>query len=111
MCQIASYVGHDDGSPEINSGSLHRFLAEAVWYPWALLPSASLTWQPIDDSRAMATLAAGDTTVSLEFRFSPNGEVTDIYTPARWGKFDGRYAKAAWEGHFAVTRDAMNLWR
>jgi hypothetical protein len=49
----------------------------------------------------MATLAAGDTTVSLEFRFSPNGEVTGIYTPARWGKFGGQYAKAAWEGHFA----------
>ena len=26
-------VGGDAGTPEMNSGSLHRFLAEAVWYP------------------------------------------------------------------------------
>ncbi len=31
-------VGHDGGTPEMNAGSLHRFLAEAVWYPWALRP-------------------------------------------------------------------------
>jgi hypothetical protein len=102
-------IGHDDGSPEISSGSLHRFLAEAVWYPWALRPSAFLTWQPIDESRAMATLATQDAAVSLEFRFSQDGEVTGIHTPARWGRFRGRYAKAAWEGHFGryTRRDGV----
>jgi hypothetical protein len=29
------------------------------------------------------------------------GEVTGIFTPGRWGSFDGRYAQLAWEGHFA----------
>ncbi|WP_425532220.1 DUF6920 family protein [Aromatoleum anaerobium] len=33
-------VASDRDKPELNSGSLHRYLAEAVWYPTALLPSA-----------------------------------------------------------------------
>ena len=88
------------GNLEMNSGSLHRFLAEAVWYPSALLPSPQLTWAPIDDARAVATLANGATRVSLEFRFNSDDEVDGIYTPARWGSFGGAYEQVAWEGKF-----------
>lgn len=88
------------GNVEMNSGSMHRFLAEAVWYPSALLPSAHLTWTPVDDSRALATLTDGATTVSLEFRFNSENEVTSIYTPGRWGFFEGGYKQVAWEGKF-----------
>ena len=35
------------GRLEMNSGALHRYLAEAVWYPTALLPSANLRWSAI----------------------------------------------------------------
>ena len=31
-------------TPEMNSGALYRFLAEAVWYPPALVPSQRLRW-------------------------------------------------------------------
>jgi hypothetical protein len=94
-------VAHDAGTPEMNSGSLHRFLAEAVWYPWALLPSDTLNWHGIDDRRALATLTVHGTQVSLEFRFAEGGEVEAIYSPGRWGRFDGAYAKIPWEGHFS----------
>jgi len=94
-------LGHDAGSPQINSGSLHRFLAEAVFYPWALLPSSALKWTPIDESRALATLTVGATEVSLEFRFEPGGQVGSVYTPARWGRFDRAYRQVPWQGHFA----------
>lgn len=87
-------------TPEMNSGSLHRFLAEAVWYPWALLPRWQLQWEAVDDARAIATLSAGSTTVSLEFRFASSGEVVSIYTPGRWGRFGKRYEQVPWEGHF-----------
>ncbi|MGB6054575.1 MAG: DUF6544 family protein [Burkholderiaceae bacterium] len=93
-------VGSAGGNMEMNSGSLHRFLAEAVWYPTALLPSAHLRWDPIDEARALATLKQGDISVSLEFRFNRNNEVTDIYTPGRWGSFDGGYRQVGWEGRF-----------
>lgn len=94
-------VGHDSGTPEMNSGAMHRFLAEAVWYPWALLPSEHLQWTSLDANRALATMTAEGVTVELEFRFADSGEVLGIYTPARWGSFGGRYAQAAWEGHFS----------
>jgi len=88
------------GTVEMNAGSLHRFLAEAVWYPTALLPSATLQWSPIDDHRATARLTDRGTSVALEFRFAGTGEVTGIYTPARWGAFPGGYERRPWEGHF-----------
>ncbi len=89
------------GNPEMNSGALHRFLAEAVWYPTALLPSQSRRWEPIDDLRALAILEQGDVGVSLEFRYNRNDEVVGIFTPGRWGSFDGGYRQVAWEGRFS----------
>jgi hypothetical protein len=93
-------LASETGAPEMNSGALHRYLAEAVWYPTALLPGNGLVWSPMDNKSAMATLTNSGTTVSLEFRFSEVGEVTGIYTPGRWGKFDGEYKQVPWEGHF-----------
>jgi hypothetical protein len=93
-------VASESGVPELNSGALHRYLAEAVWYPTALLPLSGVTWTPIDDQAALATLTDHGTMVSLEFRFNNVGEVTGIYSPGRFGRFDGRYKKVPWEGHF-----------
>ncbi|MEX0870550.1 MAG: DUF6544 family protein [Aquisalimonadaceae bacterium] len=96
-------------NPEMNSGALHRYLAEAVWYPTALLPSANLQWSAIDDNTALATLTDNGVTVSLVFRFNGADEVTGIYTSARWGTFDGGYRQVPWEGHFRkyVNRGGM----
>jgi len=102
-------VAHASATPEVNSGSLHRFLAEAVWYPWALMPSDHLSWAPIDDTRALATLSVHGTSVSLEFRFARSGEVSGIFTPARWGRFGARYLQAAWEGEFRDYREFDGL--
>ena len=88
------------GTPEMNAGSLHRFLAEAVWYPVALLPGPALQWSPIDSARALATLTDRGISVSLEFTFADTSEVTGIYTPGRWGTFGGGYEQRPWEGHF-----------
>jgi hypothetical protein len=93
------------GGLEMNSGSLHRYLAEAVWYPSALLPSSQLQWTHIDATKALATLTNDRVSVSLEFRFANSGEVTGIYTPARWGTFEGGYRQVPWEGHFREYRE------
>ena len=93
------------GGLEMNSGSLHRYLAEAVWYPSALLPSSQLQWTPIDATKALATLTNDRASVSLEFRFGESGEVTGIYTPARWGTFAGGYKQLPWGGHFRDYQD------
>ena len=93
-------MAQEQGRAELNSGALHRYLAEAVWYPTALLPSAGVRWRPIDKNRAVATLTDSGIAVSLEFRFNDAGEATGIYTPGRWGRFDGKYALTPWEGRF-----------
>lgn len=103
-------IGHDAGTPELHEGALHRFLAEAVWYPWALLPRPALSWQALDARRALATLRAGAGAVALEFRFGAEGEVTGVHTPARWGRFGGSYRQLAWEGRFADWHDAQGVW-
>jgi hypothetical protein len=93
-------VAAQNGGFEVNSGSLHRYLAEAVWYPTALLPSRTLHWTAIDSTKALATLTDAGVTVSLEFWFNDIGEVTGIYSPGRWGTFGGEYRQARWEGRF-----------
>jgi hypothetical protein len=97
-------VGGATGNPELTSGALHRYLAEAVWYPAALLPSERLSWSAIDEFTALATLKDGATEVSLEFRFADDGEVESVFTPGRWGIFDGEYRQKPWEGHFSNYR-------
>lgn len=101
LLQSALRVGADGGTPEMDSGALHRFLAEAVWYPWALLPSDRLRWEPLDAQRALAILTCRGTTVALEFRFASSGEVSGIHAQARWGSFQGGYRQVPWEGHFS----------
>jgi len=97
-------VASASGDPELNSGALHRYLAEAVWYPTTLLPQSGVIWTPVNDQSAMATLVDGGTEVSLEFRFNDAGEVTGIYTPGRFGRFDGTYKQLPWEGRFRDYR-------
>ncbi|MBW1996828.1 MAG: hypothetical protein JRJ29_02560 [Deltaproteobacteria bacterium] len=43
------------GTPEMAHGELMRFLAEAAWFPTALLPSQGVQWEPADDFSAKAT--------------------------------------------------------
>jgi hypothetical protein len=99
----------DHDVPELNAGALHRFLAEAAWYPSALLPSAGVCWSPIDEARALATLEDSGISVSLEFRFSAAGDIESVYTPGRWRRVSGVYRPCAWEGRFSDHRSTGGL--
>ena len=88
------------GRTDLASGALHRYLAEAVWLPTALLPGAGVTWEPIDDNAARATLTDSGVSVSLDFRFNEKGEIVSVYTPARYRDVNGKGVPTPWEGHF-----------
>ncbi|WP_456377150.1 DUF6920 family protein [Thiolapillus sp.] len=94
-------IAAETGTPELNLGTLHRYLAEAVWCPTALLPQSGVAWAAIDEQSALATLRIHDLSVSLEFRFNQMGEVTSIFTPGRFARIDGKYQQLPWEGRFA----------
>jgi hypothetical protein len=73
-----------EGTPTLASGALQRYLGEAAWLPTALLPRQGVTWTAIDDTRALASIAAGGTTVSLEFRFDAEGRNVSVFAPDRF---------------------------
>ena len=93
-------VDADGGDEKLAQGALLRFLAESVWQPTALLPSEYLSWSPIDENRALATLMDANVTVSLEFIFNEKGEVTGIFSPERFKEVGGEYKKFSWAGRF-----------
>ena len=103
---LASLMGlrqlvHVEGTPDIAAGALHRYLAEAAWFPTALLPSAGVVWTPLDDSSARATLTVGATTVSLDFHFDADGLVQSVFTPERARDVDGRSIPTPWQGRWS----------
>src|ERR1700682_2822494 len=55
------------GTPHIGGGELMGCLAEAAWYPTAVLPSQGVQWKAVDDFSAKATVKDGETAVTLLF--------------------------------------------
>ena len=87
------------GGQELSSGALQRYLAEAVWFPTALLPSDRMQWSEIDAGKALAKLTDAGNEVSLEFSFNDAGEVTRIFTPGRYQYVKGKYEITPWLIH------------
>src|SRR5690606_180888 len=48
-----------------------------------MLPEEDLSWTAVDDSTAIATLEDGDLVASARFRFSAQGDVTEVLVPDR----------------------------
>jgi hypothetical protein len=92
-------VVRQGGTPEMAAASLQRYLAEAVWFPTALLPSAGVRWTAVDDSTARATLADGGTTASVDFHFGHHGEIVGVATE-RYRAVDDAQVLTLWVGRF-----------
>lgn len=104
-------VADSRGAGEIARGELMRFLAEAAWYPTALLPSQGVHWEAVDDQSARATLKDGDLSVTLLFRFNRDGLVDTVRAEARGRMVSGTVVPTAWQGRFwnYVARDGMRV--
>lgn len=87
---------NQSGRRELDAGALQRYLAEAVWFPTALLPRDNLRWDALDDHRARATLTDRQTSVSLEFRFNDAGDVMEVFAPDRYAETHGHYEPKPW---------------
>ncbi|MBV0924526.1 hypothetical protein KTS45_09980 [Halomicroarcula limicola] len=96
-------------TPELAAGELSRYLAEAVWFPTALLPANGIEWEPIDDDAARATLTHDGTTVSLVFRFDEANLVDRVVAEDRFRAVGDGFERAKWTGRFAdyERRDGM----
>lgn len=92
-------VASAQDTPEMAAGELMRFLAESVWLPTALLPSAGVSWTPVSDTIARATLTDGANAVSLDFHFGTRGEI-DRVEGLRYRDVNGTLVRTRWVGHF-----------
>jgi hypothetical protein len=64
----------DAQGPEIDQGTMLRYLAEICWFPAAALHPA-ISWQGIDDHSAIATFEWQGRTVQGTFRFNTEGDL------------------------------------
>lgn len=88
------------GTRTMAEGELMRFLAEATWYPTALLPSQGVHWQPVDDHSASATLTDGDVSVTLQFTFNEAGLIDTVHAESRGRTVAGDTVPTPWQGRF-----------
>jgi hypothetical protein len=91
-------------SPEpggVAHGEFMRFVAEAAWYPTALLPRQGARWTAVDEHAARVDLADGAVDVSLLIRFDPGtGLIDSVRAEARGRTVGQGVVMTPWEGRW-----------
>lgn len=80
--------------PEIDQGTMLRFLAEMVWFPTAAL-SSYLSWEEVSENQARATMTYGGQSVSGVFTFTDEGYVQS-FSAQRYMESNGQYSLEEW---------------
>jgi len=84
----------DSSGPEIDQGTLMRFLAEIIWFPTAAL-SRYIRWEYLTETKARATIENGVTSVSGIFSFDLDGDIAG-FEGLRYRDVNQRYALQKW---------------
>ncbi len=92
------------GTGEVARGELMRYLAEAAWYPTALLPGHGVRWDPVDERCARAKLTDDALSVELLFRFGDDGLIEAVRAEARGRTVKGEVFPTPWEGRWSDYR-------
>ena len=90
-----------EGPGEIARGELVRYLAEAAWYPTALLPSQGVCWTAIDDRSAQAILTDGAVSLTAQFVFDAAGLIEAVRVEARGAVVRAAIVMTPWEGRMS----------
>jgi uncharacterized protein YxeA len=89
--------------PEVNQGSMLRYLAESIWYPSAAL-SPYIQWTNIDTHSAKATMNYENMQVSGIFHFNDQGEPVN-FTAQRYRETNGKYELATWSADVKAYKE------
>jgi hypothetical protein len=102
-------VAGASGTRDMAEGELMRFLAEAAWYPTALLPSQGVRWDAVDAHSARGSLSEGEIGLTLLFSFNADGLIETVRAEARGRMVSGQSVRTPWQGHFwnYVERNGM----
>jgi hypothetical protein len=96
------------GTREVAEASLMRYLAEAVWFPTALLPRPGLSWSIIDADTARATLTDRGIQVAVDFHFGAGGEIVGCAAD-RHRAVGGRTVLTPWRGYYRNYRRVQGM--
>lgn len=101
---LVSLTALRGASPEpggVAHGEFMRFVAEAAWYPTALLPSQGARWTAGDAHSAQVQLDDGAVAVTLLLRFDPaTGLIDTVRAEARGRTVGPRVVMTPWEGRW-----------
>jgi len=89
-----------EGKGEIAKGELMRFLAEAAWYPTALLPGQGVRWTAVNEQAARAEINDGEVSAELLFRFNAEDLIQAVETEARGRMVNRQMVSSPWAGRF-----------
>lgn len=87
-------VGSSEG-PELDQGTLLRYLNETMWFPSAAL-SDYITWEAIDGTSARATMEYQGVKASAVFYINKSGDVTNMTADRYYSEPDGGFRLEPW---------------
>ena len=79
---------------------LMRYLAEAVWYPTALLPSQGVRWEPIDTRSARAYFTDCGIKLAMIFHFNEQALIDSVSVATRGRQRGKVLCPTPWIGRF-----------
>lgn len=86
----------DAEGPEMDSGTMMRFLAEMMWFPSAAL-KPYIKWEEIDEGSAKAIMEYKGISVSAIFYFNEKGDILR-FVGKRYREVNGKYVLSDWGG-------------
>lgn len=99
----SSFVLGDSKGHELDQGAALRVLGEMAWFPTAYLDRRYVTWTPIDDVTARATLRLRGIEVSAVFQFGADG-LPERVSANRYRDVDGKAELTGWSGQASDYR-------
>jgi hypothetical protein len=86
-------VVNDEG-PEMDQGSMMRYLSEMIWFPTAFLED-NISFEEVDDNSARVTLTDRGKSVTGTMYFDEEGRFTD-FVATRYRTVEGGYDLETW---------------
>jgi hypothetical protein len=89
------YTLANTSGPEIDHGTMLRYMAELIWFPEAAV-MPYFQWEQVDSTSAAVTMKYDEVEAKGLFKFDENGLVKS-FCADRFGDFNGEFRKEKWE--------------
>jgi len=97
----------DARGPQIDQGTLLRYLGEMVWFPTAFL-GENISWLAVDENTAQVDLTHGGQAVSARMTFDAAGRPVN-FNAQRYRELNGAYELHSWSVPMTVFEERFGL--